>query len=257
MTEAEIVALWSEYKKKGGDRLRNQLVEIYLPLVRATAERMHGKLPSHVDLDELIQAGVFGLMDAIDGFDPGRGVKFEAYCKQRITGAILDDLREQDFAPRLVRTHSHKLERVYKEIETETGAAPKEGEVAARLGISMDDYDRWLREISMANIVSLDRASTETDNDGKEVRKVDTIEDKRNTSPMTGLEKKELIELSTRGLSKKEKLIVVLYYLEELTMKEIGLVLNLSESRVCQIHHRIVYRLKRQLEGLHEDLMAE
>lgn len=256
MTEADLERLWLDYKRKGGERMRNQLVELYLPLVRATAERMHAKLPSHVDLDELIQAGVFGLMDAIDGFDPARGVKFEAYCKQRITGAILDDLREQDFAPRLVRTHSHRLERASKEIEAETGSTPNEHEIAARLGISMDDYDRWLREINMANIVSLDKAATETDGDGKEVRKVDTIEDKRNAAPMTGLEKKELIELSTRGLSKKEKLIVVLYYLEELTMKEIGLVLNLSESRVCQIHHRIVYRLKRQLEDLREDLMA-
>ncbi len=256
LSEVEVEKLWREFKRTGGDRLRNSIIECYLPLVRVVAERMHGKLPSHVDLDELIQAGVFGLMDAIDGFDCDRGVKFEAYCKQRISGAILDDLREQDFAPRLVRTHSHRLERVFKELEAETGALPNEQQCADRLGITLEEYDRWLREISSASIVSLDRATTDSDSEGKEVRKVDTIEDLKTTSPTGALEKKELIELATRGLSKKEKLVVVLYYLEELTMKEIGLVLDLSESRVCQIHHRIVFRLKRQLEGMREDLMA-
>lgn len=256
LSDNDVENLWRQYKRQGGDRLRNAIIECYLPLVRVVAERMHSKLPSHVDVDELIQAGVFGLMDAIDGFDPDRGVKFEAYCKQRIGGAILDDLREQDFAPRLVRTHSHRLERVVKDLEAESGVLPQPQQIADKLGITLDEYDRWMREINSASIVSLDRASSESDSEGKEVRKVDTIEDFKSTSPLSALEKKELIELSTRGLSRKEKLVVVLYYLEELTMKEIGLVLDLSESRVCQIHHRIVYRLKRQLEKLREDLMG-
>ncbi len=256
LSDADVESLWRCYKREGGDRLRNGIIECYLPLVRVVAERMHAKLPSHVDVDELIQAGVFGLMDAIDGFDPDRGVKFEAYCKQRIGGAILDDLREQDFAPRLVRTHSHRLERVVKDLEAEKGVMPEPQQIADRLQISLDEFDRWMREINSASIVSLDRASNESDSEGKEVRKVDTIEDFKSASPMGALEKKELIELSTRGLSRKEKLVVVLYYLEELTMKEIGLVLDLSESRVCQIHHRIVFRLKRQLEKMREDLMG-
>lgn len=247
--------MWRDLQA-GDTDVRNQLIEHFLPLVRINAERMHSKLPSHVDIDELIQAGVFGLMDAVDGFDPTRGVKFEIYAKQRIHGAILDDLRNQDFAPRLVRTHSHRLERAYKEAEAETGLAPEPEKVVEKLGISMEDYDRWMREINMANIVSLDRAGSEYDNDGKEVRKVDTIEDGDVPTPTNQLEKRELVELSTRGLSKKEKLIVVLYYIEELTMKEIGLVLDLSESRVCQIHHRIMSRLKLQLEEVREDLFA-
>lgn len=251
----DIDALWRKLRK-GDEAVRNQLIEHFLPLVRINAERMHSKLPSHVEVDELIQAGVFGLMDAIDGFDPERGVKFEIYAKQRIHGAILDDLRNQDFAPRLVRTHSHRLERAYKEAEAESGHAPEPEKVVAKLGISMEDYDRWMREINMANIVSLDRAGSEYDNDGKEVRKVDTIEDADVVTPTAAMERRELVELSTRGLSVKEKLIVVLYYLEELTMKEIGLVLDLSESRVCQIHHRIMYRLKQQLEEAREDLFA-
>lgn len=256
LSDLDVENLWRRYKAEGGDRMRNAIIECYLPLVRVVAERMHNKLPSHVDVDELIQAGVFGLMDAIEGFDPGRGVKFEAYCKQRIGGAILDDLREQDFAPRLVRTHSHRLERVVKELEAEKGAIPEPQNIADRLGISLEEFDRWMREINSASIVSLDRATCESDNEGKEVRQIDTIEDFKSTSPLGALEKKELIELATRGLSRNEKLVVVLYYLEELTMKEIGLVLDLSESRVCQIHHRIVFRLKRQLEKIREDLMA-
>ena len=197
-----------------------------------------------------------GLMDAIDGFDPERGVKFEVYAKQRISGAILDDLRNQDFAPRLVRTHSHRMDRAYKEVEAETGKIPEPKDVADRLNISLEEYDRWMREINLANIVSLDRASSEYDGEGKEIRKVDTIEDQDAVAPTTNLEKRELVELSTRGLSRKEKLIVILYYLEELTMKEIGLVLDLSESRVCQIHHRILYRLKESLERLRDDLLG-
>ncbi len=247
--------LWQALHQGDAD-VRNQLIEHFLPLVRINAERMHSKLPSHVDIDELIQAGVFGLMDAVDGFDPLRGVKFEIYAKQRIHGAILDDLRNQDFAPRLVRTHSHRLERAHKEAEAEAGTAPEPEKVVEKLGITMEDYDRWMREINMANIVSLDRAGSEYDNEGKEVRKVDTIEDGDVPTPTNQLEKRELVELATRGLSRKEKLIVVLYYLEELTMKEIGLVLDLSESRVCQIHHRIMSRLKQQLEEVREDLFA-
>lgn len=251
----DVDAMWRSLAK-GDAAVRNRLIEHFLPLVRINAERMHSKLPSHVDVDELIQAGVFGLMDAIDGFDPARGVKFEIYAKQRIHGAILDDLRNQDFAPRLVRTHSHRLERAYKEAESETGLAPDAEKIVQKLGITLGDYDRWMREINMANIVSLDRAGSEYDNDGKEVRKVDTIEDAEVATPTAAMERRELVELSTRGLSQKEKLIVVLYYLEELTMKEIGLVLDLSESRVCQIHHRIMSRLKRQLEAAREQLFA-
>lgn len=255
-TRKDLDALWDRFKRQGDASVRNDLIQMYLPLARVTAERMHGKLPSHVEVDELIQAGVFGLMDAIDGFDPERGVKFEVYAKQRISGSILDDLRSQDFAPRLVRTHSHRMDRAYKQVEAETGKVPEPKDVADRLEISLEEYDRWMREINRANVVSLDRASSEYDGEGKEIRKVDTIEDQDAEAPTTNLEKRELVELSTRGLSRKEKLIVILYYLEELTMKEIGLVLDLSESRVCQIHHRILFRLKETLERMREDLLG-
>jgi RNA polymerase sigma factor FliA len=252
----DIQKLWKRYKAKPNQDTRNLLIEHFLPLVRITAERMCNKLPSHVEVDELIQAGVFGLMDAIDGYDPERGVKFEFYARQRIHGAILDDLRAQDFAPRLVRSHSHAVERATKELEAETGAMPEPDQIAQRLNITTEELDRWLRDINIANVVSLDRASNEYDGEGKEVRKVDTIEDADIPEPTHALERRELIELATRGLNNKEKLIVILYYLEELTMKEIGLLLNLSESRVCQLHNGILYRLKEHLASQQENLMG-
>ncbi|MEE9311899.1 MAG: sigma-70 family RNA polymerase sigma factor [Planctomycetota bacterium] len=190
-SKKEIDAMWRKFKKHGDDgQIRNQLIEFYLPVVRVTAERMSNKLPSHIEVDELIQAGVFGLMDAIDGFDPTRGVKFEIYAKQRIHGAILDDLRSQDFAPRLVRTHSHKLDRAYKAVEAETGAVPEPCEVAAKLEITLEDYDRWMREINMANIISLDRVNSTNPEGGEDMRAGDIIEDKNIAEPMNALEKK-------------------------------------------------------------------
>ncbi|NUQ34759.1 MAG: FliA/WhiG family RNA polymerase sigma factor [Planctomycetaceae bacterium] len=269
MSEGEVDELWSQFVavraevrsddlSPKGESLRNKLIEHYLPLVKVTAERLYAKLPNQVDLDELKQAGVFGLMDAIMGFDPARGVKFEAYGKQRIHGAILDELRHMDFAPRLVRTHAQQLKSAQRELELELGHPPTPKEVADRLGLTLDEYDEWIRQTSMATMGSLDSVTNEGDSEGnKQLTRADSLEDRRHASPLTMLEKKELVALATKGLSRKEKLIVILYYLEELTMKEIGIVLELSESRVCQIHHRIVAQLQKQLDTLRGDLLAD
>ena len=269
LDDSEVDQLWLTYVSIRSDSrgrnlsaeaevVRNQLIEHYLPLVKVTAERLHSKLPNQVDVDELKQAGVFGLMDAINGYDPERGVRFEAYGKQRIHGAILDELRSLDFAPRLVRTHAHQINSAHRELELELGHPPTAKAVADKLELTLEEYDQWVRDTSMASMTSLDRATNESDSNGnKELTRGDTIEDRRNSSPLTELERKELIALATRGLSRKEKLIVILYYLEELTMKEIGLVLELSESRVCQIHHRIVCQLQRQLDDLRDDLLVD
>jgi len=269
ISDTDLQALWSEYKiarvANGGDTkhltpqaevLRNRLIENYLHLIKTTAERMYAKLPNQVDVDDLKSAGVFGLMDAVNGFDPDRGVHFEAYAKQRITGAILDHLRSMDFAPRLVRTHGHQISAATRELERELGRAPNAKEVADKLSISVEEYDVWVRETSLASMVSLDRATNEHDSSGnKEITRSESLEDIRNPGPLTALEKKELVSLATRGLSRKEKLIIILYYLEELTMKEIGIVLQLSESRVCQIHNRIIAQLKGQLDAIRDDLL--
>jgi len=267
LREEELEGLWKQFVKLRGnahkrdlppaaEEIRNRLIENFLSLVKVTAERVHAKLPNQVDLDELKQAGVFGLMDAISGFDPQRGVRFEIYAKQRIHGAILDELRAMDFAPRLVRTHAHQINAAYRELERLHGRPPSPKEVSDKLEISVEEYDQWVRETNLATMTSLDRTTNEHDSGGnKEMTRGDTVEDTRIADPLTTLEKKEIITLATRGLSRKEKLIVILYYLEELTMKEIGLVLDLSESRVCQIHNRIIAQLKRQLDTLRDDLL--
>lgn len=267
--ETELDDLWRRFsvargaaRKSGGltpeaEGLRNELVVQYLGLVKAIAERRHAKLPTQVEFDELRQAGFMGLMEAVSAFDLDRGVKFEAYAKQRIDGAILDELRSMDFAPRLVRQRGHQIEQASREFLKEHGRLAAPSELAARIGIAVEEYDTWLREISLASIGSLDKPATEGESGGnKEMSRGDLVEDTRTADPLTLIEKKELMTLATRGLSRKEKLIVILYYLEELTMKEIGLVLELSESRVCQLHNRIIDQLRRQLDSIRDDLLA-
>ncbi|MCA8940379.1 MAG: sigma-70 family RNA polymerase sigma factor, partial [Planctomycetes bacterium] len=178
--------------------------------------------------------------------------------KQRIHGAILDELRSMDFAPRTVRAHGNKLEAAYKAFEIEFGRPPNQQELAERLEITVEELDQWQRETQTASMLSLDRATNEHDSgSSKEMTRGDTVEDASTLGPVSALEKKELLNLATRGLSRKEKLIVLLYYLEELTMKEIGVVLDLSESRVCQIHNRIIAQLQRQLDDMRIDLLDE
>lgn len=243
----DIAELWKTYKKDQSDQeLRNILIERYLPLVRYNAERVWAKLPEGVDLNDLISAGVFGLMDAIDAFDLGRGVKFETYCVPRIRGAMLDELRTMDWVPRLVRSKASKLESARKEAEAEFGRPPSDTEMAARLRLPLPEYEKLKCEASAVNLVSLNKKWYETDS-YKDVREVDILEDSKGEDPTRGIQKRDLMKLVTKGLNRNERLIIILYYYEELTMKEIGNTLGLSESRVSQMHSSIVARLKDQL----------
>jgi len=227
--------------------LRNRLIERYLDVVRFTAERLHKRLPSEVDVEDLMSAGLFGLMDAIDAFDPDRGVKFETYCAQRIRGAIFDELRAMDWVPRLVRSRTAKVEKVRKSIEMETGARPTEDEVAARLNVSGDEFEKLQKDSRPISMVSLTRKCFETDS-SKDVREIDVVEDGRQENPLQAVQKQDLQALITKGLNRAERLIVILYYYEEMTMKEIGATLDLSESRVSQMHSSILARLKAQMQ---------
>jgi RNA polymerase sigma factor for flagellar operon FliA len=229
----DIKQVWTDYKKNKTETLRNMLMEHYLHLVRYNAERIHVKLPDEVELDDLMSAGIFGLMDAINAFDLDRGVKFETYCAPRIRGAILDELRSMDWVPRLVRSRSHKLDGATKQLEVELGRAPTNEELATRLKVPM-------------GLVSLSRKWFETDSN-KDVREIDILEDKRGADPVREIQRKDLKELITKGLSRAERLIIILYYFEEMTMKEIGATLDLSESRVSQMHSSILARLKAQM----------
>ncbi len=243
----EIEQLWVEFKKNPGNKeLRNRLVEIYLPLVKYNAERIWARLPEGVELDDLISAGVFGLMDAIDSFDLQRGVKFETYCVPRIRGAMLDELRTMDWVPRLVRSKASKLNEAMKNLESRLGRQPSEQELAEELGISQEELEKMMAEASAVNLISLNRKWYETDS-YKDVREIDILEDKKGEDPTKRIQRNDLMRLITKGLSRNERLIIILYYYEELTMKEIGATLDLSESRVSQMHSAIVKRLQNQL----------
>ncbi len=246
--------VWRQYRLAGDRSLRNVLMEEYLPIVKYNAERIGAKLPNEVDHDDLISAGIFGLMDAIDAFDLDRGVKFETYCAPRIRGAILDELRSMDWVPRLVRSRAHKLEQVARELESTLGRAPMEIEVAECLELPREAYDKFVREATAVGQVSLSRKYSETDSN-KEVYEIDVIEDRRGKDPIAEIQKKDIKALITRGLTRAERLILVLYYYEEMTMREIGMTLDLSESRVSQMHSSILERLKTQLETRRRDLV--
>ena len=246
-TEEEIAQVWQDFKRdQSNQNLRNALIERFLPLVRYNAERVWAKLPDGVDLNDLISAGVFGLMDAIEAFDLDRGVKFETYCVPRIRGAMLDELRTMDWVPRLVRSKASKLEAARKEAEAELGRPPSDAEIAKKMGLPMEEYDKHKSEASAVNLVSLNKKWYETDS-YKDVREIDIIEDTKGEDPTDGIQKRDVMKLVTKGLNRNERLIIILYYYEELTMKEIGTTLGLSESRVSQMHSSIVARLKDQL----------
>lgn len=242
-----IIDVWREYQHTGSKALRNQLIEHYYDIVRYTAERMHMRLPGEVDVEDLMSAGLFGLMDAIDAFDLERGVKFETYCAQRIRGAIFDELRAMDWVPRLVRSRTAKVDRARKSLEMELGRKPTDAEVSERLQVGKSEFEKLSKDSKPVGVVSLNRKWFETDS-SKDVREIDVIHDKKQENPLSELQKQDLKLLITKGLSRAERLIVVLYYYEEMTMKEIGTTLDLSESRVSQMHSSILARLKAQMQ---------
>jgi RNA polymerase sigma factor for flagellar operon FliA len=248
--------LWDDYRDSHAVDLRNRLMENYLPLVRYNAERIWARLPDGVELDDLISAGVFGLMDAIEAFDQTRGVKFETYCVPRIRGAMLDELRCMDWVPRLVRSRASKLDLAKKELEVALGRTPTDVEMCEKLGVSMQEFEKLVSDASAVGLVSLNKKWYETDG-YKDVREIDILEDKRSEDPTGRLQKRDLMRLVTKGLNRNERLIIILYYYEEMTMKEIGLTLDLSESRVSQMHSSIIARLKSQLEARRREFATE
>ena len=246
---------WKKYKKAADENTRNLLMENYLYIVKYAADRLYAKLPDEVELDDLISAGIFGLMDAIKAFDLSRGVKFETYCASRIRGAILDELRAMDWVPRLVRSRAHKLNEATRTLEAALGRKPEEKELAKQMRLSLKDFRKLHRDANAIGLVSLSRKWFETDSN-KDVREIDVLEDKRSDNPFRSVQRKDIKELVTRGLSRAERLIILLYYFEEMTMKEIGETLDLSESRVSQMHSAILSRLRNQLDKRQKELQG-
>jgi len=245
----EIDEAWRLYslgKLKGnGDGYRNQLIMHYRYLVRYTAERMRQKFPSIVVLDDLISAGNFGLMDAIDSYDPNRGVLFETYSRPRIRGAILDELRYTDWVPRLVRARAHQLKRLTERVESLYGRNLTYEELQAESGLNTEQFERLCKDSHAIKLLQLNHELNEGEPDESSFSR--SYENERAQNPTIKAQKDILKELLTKGLTRAERLVIVLYYYEEMTMKEIGRTLDLSESRVSQMHSSILARLKANL----------
>jgi len=246
--QLDIDQIWEQFHKTHNNYFRNLLMEHYRHIVKYAAERLHSKLPDKVELDDLVSAGVFGLMNAIDAFDPARGVKFETYCSSRIKGSILDELRSMDWVPRLVRARAHQLAKATQSLETHLGRKPTEEETAEELDMDMEEFNRLRRDANAVGLVSLNTKYGDGDGE-KDIREIDVIKDKKSRSPLVEAQKRDLKNLLTKGLPRAERLIIVLYYYEEMTMKEIGTTLDLSESRVSQMHSSIIARLKAQMNN--------
>ncbi|MCI0498494.1 MAG: FliA/WhiG family RNA polymerase sigma factor [Planctomycetales bacterium] len=252
----DIQQVWTDFFKTHSEQSRNLLMENYLHMVKYTAERIWVKLPDKVELDDLIQAGIFGLMDAIDAYDPERGVKFETYCTPRIRGSILDELRSMDWVPRLVRARAHQLERARQTLEAHLGRMPTEQELASELNMNKEEFHRLQRDANAIGLISLTNNFNENEGE-RDVREIDIIHDQRSKNPEIEAQKRDLKNLISKGLTRAERLIIILYYYEEMTMKEIGTTLDLSESRVSQMHSSIVARLKAQMTSRKKEFVIQ
>jgi RNA polymerase sigma factor for flagellar operon FliA len=207
-------------------------------------------LPKHVDSNDLISAGIMGLIKAVETFEPERGFKFETYAGHKIRGAILDELRALDWIPRSVRQKSRELQRVFAKLENQLGRIPYDDEVCEEMGISLEEYENLLSEVTPTTILSLEESMPDRGSDAKEIKLIDTIEDPGSENPLKEMgftEVKNILKSAIADLSEKEKLVVALYHYEELTLKEIGVVLDLTESRVSQIHSKAILKLRSRL----------
>ncbi|MDX9856330.1 MAG: FliA/WhiG family RNA polymerase sigma factor [candidate division Zixibacteria bacterium] len=237
---------WVRYQKNPTDESRQRLLNTYLPLVRNVAARMAMGFPRSVELSDLINTGVIGLIEAFGHFDPARGVKFETYAVPRIRGAILDELRALDWVPRSTRAKSREIDRAMTSLENELGRPPEKSELAAHLNITVEELHVALDDVSSTNMLSLDEIIY-PDDDNRQVPRIETITDQNGNSVLGEIEKGELrsfLVVAMDRLTEQEKLVIALYYYEELTLKEIGEVMSISESRVSQIHTRAVKKLR-------------
>ncbi|MBI3132410.1 MAG: FliA/WhiG family RNA polymerase sigma factor [Acidobacteria bacterium] len=232
---------------------REQIIKDYVPLVKFVAHRISNRLPSHVELDDLIHSGILGLMDAVEKFDPGRGIKFKTYAELRVKGAILDGLRDLDWVPRSLRRKKKDIEGAYHAIEQRLGRAATDEEVATQLGVPLEELHKNLDELKGVTL----GAFAEAGEDGEGESLISFVPDPDAEDPsqvFQASELKEILKASVELLPKKEKFVVQLYYFDELTMKEIGTLLNITESRVSQLHTKAMLRLRgklleRQIEG--------
>jgi len=243
--------LWREYRRSKDAKVRDRLILTYAPLVKYVAGRLGSGLPAHVDDDDLVSYGLLGLIGAIERFDPDRDIKFETYAIARIKGSIIDELRALDWVPRSVRSRAREIERAIADLESKLGRAPTDEEIASKLGVTEEDLNESLSEIGRTSIAALDELWTVSAG-GDQIALIDTIEDDQGPNPQSALDETEMREAIAEAISRlpeREKLVVTLYYYEELTLREIGEVLGVTESRVSQLHTKAILRLKARLAG--------
>ncbi|TDC67491.1 RNA polymerase sigma factor WhiG [Streptomyces hainanensis] len=246
--------LWRSYKTSGDERLREQLILHYSPLVKYVAGRVSVGLPPNVEQADFVSSGVFGLIDAIEKFDPGRSIKFETYAITRIRGAMIDELRALDWIPRSVRQKARAIERAYATLEASLRRTPSESEVAEEMEISLEELHAVFSQLSLANVVALEELLHAGGEGGDRLSLMDTLEDTAADDPVEVAEDRELRRLLARAvntLPDREKTVVTLYYYEGLTLAEIGEVLGVTESRVSQIHTKSVLQLRAKLADVH------
>ncbi len=244
---------WKRYHKDRDPAARDILLEAHLTLIQRVVERISRRLPAEVDPGDLMQEGVFGLMHAIDRFDPGRNVRFSTFATQSINSAVLDYLRSIDWAPRLARSRSRKLNTARQSLRKELGREPDDDELFKRMDLSRKDFLLTVRDGALTNTVSLAAGADAPDAEGGYTGLGQVLSDSSAACPVTETHRRALKDLVTAKLSRAERLIVVLYYYEQMSMKEIGVTLDLSESRVSQMHSSIMARLKVQLADRIED----
>jgi RNA polymerase sigma factor for flagellar operon FliA len=235
-------------------KLRDQLIMDYAPLIRFVAQRIASRLPSSVDIDDLMSAGVIGLMDAIDKYDPSRDNKFKTYAEFRIRGAILDELRSQDWVPRSVRDKAKKIERTYTELEQRFGRAVTDHEISDALGVSIEEYHTMISKVKPVTLLSVDELTGPSQNDRKSL--LECLENTSAKNPFAQLKSKGLRQVLMKNiedLPEKQKLVLSLYYYEDLNLKEIGSILEVTESRVSQLHTQAVEKLRTKLKTMLTD----
>jgi RNA polymerase sigma factor for flagellar operon FliA len=248
--DAAIAELWRSFKESKDANLRERLILHYSPLVKYVAGRVGVGLPPNIEQADLVSYGIFGLIDAIEKFDITRAIKFETYAISRIKGAIIDELRAIDWIPRSVRYKAREVEKAYAALESRLHRTPTESEVAGELGIPLEDLHQIFSQVSFVNVIALDELLNVGGERGDKLSLVDTLEDTKAEDPVAVFETEETKYLLARAINtlpEREKIVVTLYYYEGLTLAEIGQVLGVTESRICQMHTKAVLQLRGKL----------
>jgi RNA polymerase sigma factor for flagellar operon FliA len=249
--DAFVADLWARYVDGRANGLRDRLILHYAPLVKYVAGRVGSGLPAHVEQADLVSYGTFGLIDAITRFEPEREIKFESYAMARIRGAIIDELRSTDWIPRSVRMKARQFERTVAALEAKLQRSPTDEEIADEMDMDVEEIRKFLGQLSLVNVVALDELLV--DDDGSAPRLVDTLKDTSALDPQAMAEHGEARQLLARAveqLPEREKVVVSLYYFEGLTLADIGRVLGVTESRICQLHTKAVLHLRGKLADI-------